>query len=196
MATTMQNEDIELVRRVLTGDKTAFRSLVERYQNYVFSVAVTITKNREEAEEVAQDVFVKVFKQLGSFQQRSQFSTWLYTIAYRTSLDHVRRKRLQTEPIEREDGQAIPIADDLAGGPAGQLQQHDLQDLLQAALKQLEPADAALLRLYYFKERSVREITEITGLSASNVKTRLFRLRNQLKEVLSQKLNQEIEDLL
>lgn len=196
MATTVHDEDIDLVRRVLTGDKTAFRSLVERYQNYVFSVAVTITKNREEAEEIAQDVFVKVFKQLGSFQQRSQFSTWLYTIAYRTSLDHVRRKRLHTEPIEREDGQALPIADDLEAGPAGQLQQHDLQDLLQAALKQLDPTDAALLQLYYFKERSVREITEITGLSASNVKTRLFRLRNQLKEVLSQRLNQEIEDLL
>lgn len=196
MATTVEEKDIILVRRVLTGDKSAFRSLVERYQNYVFSIAVSITKNREEAEEVAQDVFIKVYKQLGSFQQRSQLSTWLYTITYRTGLDYVRRKRLHTEPIEREDGQAIPLADDLEAGPSGQLQQSDLQDLLAGALEQLEAADAALLQLYYFKERSVREITDITGLSASNVKTRLFRLRNQLKEVLSQKLNQEIEDLL
>lgn len=192
----MQENDIELVRRVLTGDKEAFRSLVERYQNYVFSVAITIIKNREEAEEVAQDVFIKVYKQLGSFQQRSQLSTWLYTITYRTALDYARRKRPYTEPIEREDGQTLPIAENPAAGPSDQLLQHDLRETLQEAVKKLEPADAALLQLYYFKERSVREITEITGMSASNVKTRLFRLRNQLKEVLSQQLNQEIEDLL
>ncbi len=195
MASSTPEEDVVLVQRVLTGQRSAFRSLVERYQNYVFSVALQVIKNREVAEEIAQDVFIKVYNQLGSFEQRSRFSTWLYTIAYRTSLDYARRKRLKTNSIDQEDS-ALQLPDEAAASPSGQLDQADLNDQLKAVLDELKPADALLISLYYFRERSVSEISEITGLTPSNIKTKLFRLREQLRDLLSQKLKEEIEDLL
>lgn len=191
----MADDDLELVRQVLLGEVQAFEQLVARYQNYVFSVALSVVRQREEAEEIAQDTFVKVYKQLGSFAQRSRFSTWLYKIAYRTALDYARKKRLPVQQIQREDGSPIPIAD-TDTGPEGLLQQHNLQEVLEEALVHLKPEDALLVRLYYLRERSVREMVDITGLTESNIKTRLFRIREQLRQLLTLHFSNDIQDWL
>lgn len=191
----MADDDLELVRQVLLGEVQAFEQLVAHYQNYVFSVALSVARQREEAEEIAQDTFVKVYKQLGSFAQRSRFSTWLYKIAYRTALDYVRKKRLPVQQIQREDGSPIPIAN-TDTGPAERLQQHDLQEVLEEALGYLKPEDALLIRLYYLRERSVREMADITGLTESNIKTRLFRIREQLQQLLTLHFTKDIQDWL
>lgn len=176
-------EDLLLVQQVLRGDQGAFRQVVEKYQNYVFTIAMRVLKTREEAEEVAQDVFLKVYKMLGSYRQESKFSSWLYAITYRTAIDNARKKKLPLHSIETEQG-AIQTPDLQSKTPAELTQDNDLRQQVQAIINRLKPSDANIITLFYLHEQSVQEIAEITGLSVTNVKTKLFRLREQLRQDL------------
>ncbi len=189
------DEDIRLVRQVLTGDQAAFRLLVERHQDFVFSMALRVVRSREEAEEVAQDVFLKIYRTLHSFEQRSGFRTWLYTVTYRAAIDKYRLLKAPQTSLDDEK-KALQIAERPESGPANQTQQSDLRVHLQRALDRLKPEDATLLELFYLHEQSVKDITDITGLSLSNVKTKLHRLREALKEELTHLLKEEVWDLL
>jgi len=188
------NDDIDLVRSVLRGDQSAFQQLVERYQDFVFTICVRVLKSREEAEEIAQDVFIKVYATLGSFEQRSKFSSWLYTVAYRTALDRARRRKLAITSIDSDDS-FLQLMDDISAGPEKQLQQRELQQQLQWAIHQLPAQDATIITLFYLQEKSVQEIANICGLTGSNVKTKLFRLRERLRKILSKRLQTEFKDL-
>jgi len=189
------DEDIRLIRQILAGDQAAFRLLVERHQDFVFSMAFRVLRSREEAEEVAQDVFVKIYRTLHTFEQRSGFRTWLYTITYRAAIDKFRLLKAPQTSLDDERS-ALQIAERPESGPANQSQQSDLRAQLQLALKRLKPEDAALIELFYLHEQSVKDIVDITGLSLSNVKTKLHRLRETLKEELMHLLKEEVWDLL
>ena len=189
------DEDHRLIEAVLGGDRHAYRSLVERYQDFVFTIAHRVLQSREEAEEAAQDAFFKAFKMLRTFGRKSKFSTWLYTIAYRSAIDKARRKNLRIKSLDEEES-VLQVEDTNYPNPLEATNQHDLQEIIQRALKKLKPADATLVTLFYLKENSVKEVAEITGMSVSNVKTRLHRLREQLKTLLSKQLKSEIQDLL
>ena len=187
--------DNRLIQQVLKGDRSAFQQLVERYQNYVFSIALKIVRTREEAEEVAQDVFLKVFQQLSTFEEKSRFSTWLYTIAYRTAIDYVRRKRPDVDSLD-DDDRYLQLEDKRAPSPAEAMHRTDLKEQLSQAINRLQPVDAAVVTLFYLNDASVKEIAEITELSVSNVKTKLHRLREALRRLLHHQLQSELEDLL
>ncbi len=189
------DEDITLVESCLNGSRTAFQQLVERYQDYVFTITMKVLRSREEAEEAAQDVFIKVYRTLGSFERKSKFSTWLYTVAYRTALDRARRKQLPISSIDDDDS-FIQLPDTGGESPADELYQQDLSSQLKVAIGRLKPVDAALITLFYLHEKPVKEVADILGLSLSNAKTKLHRLREVLKEELSNQLEAEIEDLL
>lgn len=182
------DEDNLLIKLVLKGNKPAFKRLIDKYQNFVFSISLKVLKNREEAEEVAQDVFLKVYKTLGTFEQKSKFSTWLYTVTYRTSLDKTRKKQLNTYSVD-DDESYLQIADDDSKLPDELLFQSDLSAQIQTALAQLKPADATLITLFYLQENSVKEVAVIMGLTETNVKTKLHRLRDALKTLLAQQIN-------
>ena len=188
-------EDNQLVQRAVANGPAAFRQLVEKYQYFVFTITMRVLRSREEAEEAAQDTFIKVHRTLGAFEQKSKFSTWLYTIAYRTALDHARRKRLPVDSIEDEENYR-QIEDEGTPTPVEHTQHLDLRDQLQLAIEQLPPQDGLIISLFYLHERSVREIAEITGLTVTNVKTKLHRLRERLRETLEKQLHTEIEDWL
>jgi len=188
-------EDKQLIRQVLKGNRHAFQQLVERYQNYAFTIALRIVHSREEAEEVAQDAFLKVYQQLGTFEDKSKFSTWLYTIVYRTAIDHTRRRRLNAYSLDDDDAY-LQLADDPGAAPAEALHREDLREQLSIAIKRLKPVDGSIVTLFYLNDASIKEIAEITELSVSNIKTRLHRLRETLRRVLSRQLQSEIEDLL
>jgi RNA polymerase sigma factor (sigma-70 family) len=177
-------DDILLVRRVLQGDRSAFRQLVESYQQYVFTIAHNVLKNREEAEEVAQDVFLKVYKMLGSYRQESKFSSWLYAVAYRSAIDASRRKKLPAQSLEK-DGTELPIPDLVSKNSLENLQDQELSTWVHGAVQTLKPQDATIVTLFYLNEQPVSEIAKITGLSITNVKTKLHRLREQLREDLA-----------
>lgn len=187
-------DDIQLVQATIQGDQVAFRSLVERYQGFVFSIALKILKNREEAEEAAQDTFVKAYRALASFGQRSKFSTWLYQIAYRAALDKYRARPKASQSLHDEQSH-LQIADGEAS-PFQKVKNKNTASLIRQALGEMKPEDATLLTLYYLNEQSVKEISEVTGLTVSNVKVKLFRLRNTLKTILENNLKHEIKNLI
>ena len=125
---------------------------------------------------------------MGSFEQKSKFSTWLYTITYRTALDMTRKKQIKMHSVE-DDTSYLQIADDQGKLPDELLLQSDLNAQIQGAIAQLKPADATLITLFYLQENSVKEVAMIMGLTETNVKTKLHRLRETLKKLLPQKIN-------
>lgn len=187
-------DDNKWILAARKGNRLAFRRLVEKYQNYVFTIAIKILKQRELAEEVAQDVFLKVYHTLDTFEGKSKFSTWLYTVAYRTTIDAARKKQLQTQSID--DDRTSNRKDDFHEDGLQRVNRQDLQYHLQAAIDQLDPVDASIITLYYLHEKMVKEIAEITGLTETNIKTKLYRLRDRLRETLTQQLGSEIQDML
>lgn len=187
-------EESKWIAGARKGNRLAFRRLVEKYQHFVFTIAFKVLKKREIAEEVAQDVFLKVYHTLDSFEGKSKFSTWLYTVTYRTAIDEARKKQLYTQ--ELEDERTGNRQDDLHEDGLQRVNRIDLQEQLQSAIGQLEPTDASIITFYYLHERSVKEIAEITGLTETNIKTKLFRLRDKLKEKLSEQLGAELENML
>jgi RNA polymerase sigma-70 factor (ECF subfamily) len=190
-----KTSDGQLIDAVIRGDQAAYRSLIDRYQKYVFTITYNILKNREEAEEAAQDVFIKVYKKLRSFERKSKFSTWLYTIAYRTGLDYQKKKKYHTRSIDSEESY-LQIEDTKSKNPDQSMHQADLKEKLKAAIEQLKPADASVITLFYLHEKSVQEVAQIMDLTVSNVKTKLHRLREALRQQLEQQLKTEIQDLL
>jgi len=193
MSTTIS--DGQLIDAVIDGDQTAYRSLIERYRNYIFTITYNVLKNREEAEEAAQDVFIKIYKTLGSFERKSKFSTWAYTIAYRTALDYHKKKKRHTQSIDAEESY-LQIEDKVSLNPDQTMHQQDLKEKLKAAIRQLKPIDASVITLFYLHEKSVQEVAQILELTVSNVKTKLHRLRETLRTQLEQQLKTEIQDLL
>jgi len=187
-------KDNLLVEATLQGSKTAFRSLVEQYQGYVFSVTLKVLKNREEAEEAAQDTFVKAYRALASFEQRSKFGTWLYRIAWRTAIDRYRVR--PANKVSIDDEQSFLQIEDVEPTPVEEMQKRNKRALIEQALGQMKPDDAALLTLFYLNEQSVKEISSITRLTESNIKVKLFRLRNVLKNVLVNNLKKEVSSLV
>ncbi len=176
---------------VLQGQQQAFATLVARYQNYVFTIVIRHVNDRELAEELAQDVFVKAYKALSSFKGNSKFSTWLYTITHHTCLSHLRKKEHET--VFPGDEQMHLWANGQDGSHAGtRLEQKAQQQLLNEAVKQLPESDSELITLFYNAEQSIEEISVITGLTTSNVKVKLLRARQKLKEILQTRYSREV----
>ena len=177
---------------VLQGRQAAYATLVTRYQAYVFTIAMRHVNNRELAEELAQDVFVKAYRALSSFKGTSKFTTWLYTIAHNTCLSHLRKKEDAT--FFPGDEKMQVWAEDTGGGdhPAGRMEQKAQQHLLAQAIKYLSEADAEIITLFYQAEQSVEEISSIVGITTGNVKVRLLRARQKLKEILESRYSSEV----
>ncbi|MEL6720047.1 MAG: sigma-70 family RNA polymerase sigma factor [Bacteroidota bacterium] len=191
----MEQSDHIIIKQVLQGNQQAYETLVRRYQDYVFTIVLRILKRREVAEEVAQDVFVKAYRTLRSFKGNAKFTTWLYTIAYRTAIDEARKKRYPIDAIDAENS-ALQIADTFDQSPIAKTQQSSLKNVLQEQIQQLKTEDAAVVTLHYLQEKSVKEVAEITGLSLSNVKVKLYRSREFLKKQLQNYLGDELKDLI
>jgi len=184
-------DDNALIQEALKGHQPAYATLVARYQNYVFTLCLRYVNNRELAEELAQDVFVKAYRCLADFRAQSKFSTWLYTIVHTTCLSQLRKKQGGHVLLDEERMIAISDAHN-TGRPGDDLNKKATKQALEQAMKELPPDDAALLSLYYQAEQSVEEIGNVLGMTASNVKVRLFRARGKLKEIIERKYLAEL----
>jgi len=193
----MQNKtsDIELIKQVLAGDQGSYAELVRRHQRFVFTLALRFTKNREDAEEVAQDCFVKAYRSLNSFQQTAKFSTWLYTIVYTTSMTFLRKKKLDTDSIDSE-GSQIQLENHVSDFRSDQVEQKSKYAYLTMAINQLLPDDAAIITLFYKGEQSLEEVAKAMGMESNTVKVKLHRARHRLKEKLEALLHHEVKELL
>lgn len=186
--------DTEIINLVLNGQQNAYAGLVSRYQDYVFTLALRMLKSREDAEEVAQDVFVKAYRSLADFRGDSKFSTWLYTITNTTSISFLRKKKLETRTLENE--KIFEMAETLdASFKANQVEQKSRVNMVNEAIALLSIDDAEVLTLFYKAEQSLEEIGRILKLESNTVKVRLHRARARLKQKLETHFAQEVKDI-
>jgi len=181
------------IKQILAGDTQSFSCLVAKYEKMAFTIAFRIMENREEAEEVVQDSFVKMYRALSGFQFGSKFSTWFYRIVYHAALSAQRQQRIfssyeEAGPTDLTDNE-IEIASSI-------LEREDRKEVISKVLKQLSKEEALVLTLYYLEESSIEDIHQITGLTTSNIKIRLFRGRKHFYETLQKMMKTETYDLI
>ncbi len=189
-----QSKDQICINKVLQGDASSFSYLVESYKDMAYTVALKIVRNTEDAEEVAQDSFVKAFQQLRTFQGKSKFSTWLYTIVYRTAISKTRKKKIEITAID--DYVIDNYSADMSFSQIEGLKREEQQKYVKTAIEQLPELDALLVTLFYMNDNTLDEIERITGYTKTNIKVRLFRARKKLHKTLERLLNEELETIL
>ena len=186
--------DSEIISLVLKGDHNAYALLVERYKSYVFTLTLRFTKNREDAEEVSQDIFVKAYRSLADFKGTAKFSTWLYTIVNTTCITFLRKKRLDIRSLD--DERTFEVADSQDSGfRANLVEQKSRQNMVNQAIAMLNPDDAEIITLFYKNEQSLEEISQILGVEVNTAKVRLHRARARLKDKMEKHFTEEIKDL-
>jgi len=186
--------DNEIISRVLKGEQNAYAELVNRYQAYVFTLVLRMIKSREDAEEVAQDVFIKAYRSLADFRGESKFSTWLYTIANTTSITFLRKKKLDVHSLDNE--KVFEVADSKDSGfRANLVEQKSRVNMVNEAIAMLSPDDAEIITLFYKAEQNLEEISRILRLETNTAKVRLHRARTRLKEKMEKNFSEEIKNI-
>ena len=184
----------QLIDRLKRGDPKAMEPLMELHQDYVYTLIIQMIKSSSAAEELTQDVFVKVFQKIDTYQERSKFSTWLYTVAYRTCLNYLDKKKIVFNLSElgedqvhnyNEDQNLSNLAVDLS------FKEDEQQNILWAAIDGLPMQQGLVITLHYLQQFTVKEISTMLHLPENTVKTHLFRGRNALKTILLNKYSEE-----
>ncbi|RKN81055.1 RNA polymerase sigma factor [Ulvibacterium marinum] len=192
MSLETPNNDIFLINRIKDGDTGAFRQLVEKYKNVSLSLACSILKDEIRAEDVLQDVFVKVFEKVDAFNFNSAFSTWLYRIVVNTSYNELKKYKNQTS-LSQVDLKPEKSIDNTA---LNDLKEEEQEKYIRVALNRLKADQALILRLFYLCDLKITEIEDITGFKSSKIKVDLHRGRINLDKELKKLLGNEIHDLL
>jgi len=197
-ASTAQVDISELVRKAKQGNDEAFGMLVEQYQDKIYGYVSRMLHDPEEAEDVAQEVFIRAYQNLKEFREAASFPTWLYRIATNLAIDAARARksrRAETfsldEPVETEEGEMqrqLP-ADRL--GPVDLAESSQLQQIVSEAIAQLSSKLRTVITLYDIEGLSYKEIAEVLGCPVGTVKSRLFNARNQLRNMLKEKIDTE-----
>jgi RNA polymerase sigma-70 factor (ECF subfamily) len=182
--------DQHYIDKILRGETNAFTALVDRYKDMIFSLSLKMLKNREEAEEVAQDTFIKIFNSLSKFKGDSKFSTWIYKIAYNTCLDRLKKNKKEDLNISIDEFSAHLIK--TMDNALSALEDKERKQKIQNCLNLLPGDENFLLTLFYFEEQSLEEIGKIMSINANNVKVKLFRSRQKLAVILKKQLEPEI----
>ena len=183
--------DETLIQQALGGRQTAYGMLVRRYEQYAFTLAFRLVKNREDAHEVAQDSFLRAFRYLPEFRGEAKFSTWLYKIVRSTALNFLRKSQPDIRSLDDED-RPIQLPDSGTPDASHHLERLDRQTTIQQAIAQLSPDDANVITLFYLYEHSLEEICQITDLTLTNAKTKLCRARQRLKTIMDTKFADEL----
>jgi RNA polymerase sigma-70 factor (ECF subfamily) len=189
-ATEEIHPDVALVARAKEGDTAAFEQLVRQYERQIFRVAQHITQNREDAEDITQDAFLKAYEKLDQFQGNSKFSTWLVRIAVNESLMRLRKRKTSKtvsmdEDVQTDEGSIPRDFAEWRPNPEQQYNQAELSDILRKTIQGLPPGFRSVFTLRDVENLSTEETAEALGLSVPAVKSRLLRARLQLRERLS-----------
>jgi len=187
-------EDSFYIEKTLDGDLNAFGQLIQKHERYAFTLAFRILKNQEDAEEAAQDSFMKVYASLKSFEGKSKFTTWLYKIVYHEALGRLRKSKTSLIDLNEIIHTKETTSDYLNG--IDQLQFQERKLIIKNALQILKPIEAAVLTLFYLEEQSIKEIEKITDLTESHIKILLHRGRKNLLSALQKITNNELINLL
>jgi len=185
--------DLYDIQRVRAGNVEAYSRLVERYRDMVYTICIRMLGNEMDAEEAAQDAFVKAFRALNDFHEKSKFSTWLYRITYNQCISVIRRK---VKLIDLVDDVPDTGAEDTALNGLDSLSKEERSKYLQIAVDSLPETDAVVITLFYYEELSLEEIAGITGLSSNNIRIKLHRSRKKLYQELQKLLKSEVSSIL
>ena len=187
-------EDSYYIKRVLNGNLASYAVLVEKYKSLAYTLAVRIAKNHEDAEEIAQDSFLKAYNSLKSFKKESKFSTWLYKIIYNTAISRFRKKQIDSFSLDDSPFQES-VHDDYDDG-LNIMHLKERKKIISQAISKLKEDEGVVMTLFYMSENNTKEIEEITGFTNSNIKILLYRGRNKLLFELKKILKEEIVDML
>lgn len=181
-----------LVEKIKAGDMGCFETLVERHKDFAFTIADRILNNREDAEEIAHDAFVKLLTALNQFKNESKFTTWFYRIVMNMAISRTRKKKLPTEVIDdHHEASSTHASFEEFGG----LKTEERSYYLNLALSKLKDEARLLLTLFYLKELDMQEIAALTGIDKNNLKVKIFRARKKLAETLRSMLATEVESI-
>ena len=183
-----QDPDKELIQKIQEGDRLAFNQLVVKYRNRVMGIASRMLGDRVEAEDLAQDVFVKVYHALPGFQGAALFSTWLYRVTANSCLNH-RRRRIPENQISKEAGDPEPTLSDPSSNPHHMLEQKELKILLEKAIQSLPEEQRVVLILRDIEGLSYEEIADSLRLELGTVRSRLHRARLQVQARIREKFS-------
>ena len=179
----MDNQEaLHYIQKVRNGDHAAFAFLVEGYKKMAYTIALRIVENEGEAEDVAQESFIKAYQQLHQFEGKAKFSTWLYTIVYRSAL--AKSKERKFKPFSITERFKENYTNDYTVPQLTLMQTDDEQRFIRNAIDKLPKTEALLVILYYMDENSVKEIQQITAMSVPNIKINFFRARKKLEKTL------------
>lgn len=180
-----------IIDRVVAGDTNAFQPLIESHQKLVSHIVFRMVLNRHDREDICQDVFIKVYQKLASFQFESKFSTWVAKIAYHTCINYLKKKKIPLYDNGAGDEKSIEHFAAAAIPPDDFADEKDIASRLQAEINRLPLTLRTILTLYHLDEMSYAEISEIMNLPEGTVKSYLFRARRCLKERLTSKYQLE-----
>lgn len=187
MADPKETDDADLVRRILKGEADLYTLLVDRYKMRLYRFVERYTNDSEDARDVTQDVFLKVYGALDSFDPRYKFSTWLFRIAGNAAIDHLRRRRIRAISLDvqpdDEGGRPIDPRDERPN-PLEDLSRSRLRRALDLAIERLPDDYRELISLRHYGELPYEEIAELKGMPLGTVKNKLFRARQALRDLL------------
>lgn len=176
------------INQVLKGNQNAFGEIVDLYKNQVFQICLRLLGNRHEAEDLAQEAFVRAFVNIQSFNLKMKFSTWLYRIATNLCIDRLRKKKPDYHlDAEVAGTEGLDLYSQIAAGimmPEEELESLELQESIQAVISKLPEKYRSVIVLKYIEELSLKEISEILDLPVGTVKTRIHRGREALRKQL------------
>lgn len=187
----MKNDE-ELIREIVRGNTYSFRILVDRHKDASLNLATSIIREKDQAEDVLQEVFIKVYKNLHKFNFKSSFSTWLYRIVVNTCYTAVKKNKKLFNPLPEQ--MEFQIAVEKSGFEL--VRNDERKKYINMVLKNIRSDEALLLKLHYLEEKSVKEIKEITQMSTSNIKVILYRARKNFKTNLEIILPDEDKNIL
>lgn len=181
-------DDEIIIDKVLGGEKEFYNQLIEKHKSYAFTIALNVLNNREDAEEVAHDSFIKAYQSLTSFNRQSKFSTWLYRIVFNTAISCKRKQKGKKESLDT-------VKYTYSEGSSSEMESQDQKRFIRQALSLLPEIDRNVLTLFYLKEFSLEEIAEITNMSFNTAKVRLHRARKKLADEMKTILKEEALNL-
>ncbi len=178
------DSDFELVSKALQGNQKAFRKIIEGHRSVVFAVVRAILGDRDDVEDVVQNVFIKIYRGLHGFRGRSKLSTWIYQIARNEALNAVAKRKPDFEPLE-----GFELAGPEASGPEAQYREQQLRERLGAALSFLDEAQRMAVELRYLGELSYNEIADMMDIPVGTVKTHIHRGKIELKRIIVKRMS-------
>ena len=181
------NQERVWLEQAIEGDKAAFGKLIEAFQGPVYNLAYRMLNNSGEAEEAAQEAFIRAWTKLDMYDPKRKFSTWLLSITSNYCIDQIRKRRALLLSIDEPLPPHPALTSDKAKGPEAQMASSEQQDLVQELLQELPEEYRTAVILRYWQEMSYEEIAETTGSTISAIKSRLFRARKQLAEISIEK---------